>query len=283
MNYVIIGMGYIAPRHLKAIKDTGGTLLAAVDPHDAVGVLDSYFPGCDFFTEFELFDRHCEKLKRDGVTIHYVIVCSPNYLHDAHCRWGLRFGADVICEKPVTIFSRNVDALQRIEEETGKKVFTILQMRLHPDAVKLKERLSSGHYVDLNYVTPRGKWYAQSWKGNEAKSGGIITNIGIHLFDLLLWLFGDMKESYIHENTATQASGVLQLDSAKVMWRLSLDGKTQRSLLIDREPVDLTNGFTELHTKSYEEIIAGRGFGLEEAKKAIELVNKIRCVELQEQ
>jgi UDP-N-acetyl-2-amino-2-deoxyglucuronate dehydrogenase len=221
-----------------------------------------------------------ERLKREGVAIDYVVVCSPNYLHDAHCRFGLRIGANVICEKPVVLNARNVDALMIIEQETGKKVFNILQLRLHPEVIRLKERVSSGHYVDLKYVTPRGKWYFQSWKGDENKSGGIVTNIGIHLFDMLLWVFGECEQWHVHSKLKSSTTGVLTMQKCKAFWSLSVEGAAERFLLIDGKPFDFTNGFTELHTASYNEIIAGRGFELPEAKKAIELVNKLRCVEL---
>ena len=274
-NFAIIGLGYVAPKHLKAIKDVGGNLLAALDKNDSAGILDSYFPDCDFFTEFELFDRHINKLKREGTEINYLVVCSPNYLHDAHCRYGLKTGADVICEKPVVLNARNVDALMEMEKETSKKVNCILQLRLHPEIIKLKDRVTSGHFVDLKYYTPRGKWYGQSWKGDVSKSGGIITNIGIHLFDMLLWVFGECKECFVHFKEAGSAGGVLSFEKGKAHWLLSTEGELQRTLLIDNDPFDFTKGFTELHTRSYEEILAGRGFGLVEARKAIELVNKM--------
>jgi UDP-N-acetyl-2-amino-2-deoxyglucuronate dehydrogenase len=293
-NFVLIGAGgYIAPKHLKAIKDTGNNLLAALDKHDSVGVLDSYFPNADFFTEFERFDRHCEKLRRSGTPVHYVTVCSPNYLHDAHCRFGLRIGADVICEKPVVLNPWNVDALVDIEKETGRKVNTILQLRLLPSLNALREKIVNGpagkkYNIDLKYITARGNWYHTSWKGDLQKSGGITTNIGIHFFDLLLWIFGDVKENIIHQNGIDTASGKLLLEKAEVSWMLSIDGKqlpeevrrkgnrTYRSLVMDGEEIEFSDGFADLHTKSYEEIISGNGFVLSETKNVIQLLHDIR-------
>jgi len=293
-NFVLIGAGgYIAPRHMKAIKDTGNTLLAALDRHDSVGIMDSYFPDADFFTEFERFDRHVEKLKRQGVHTDYVSVCSPNYLHDAHIRFGLRIGADVICEKPVVLNPWNIDALMEIEKETGRNVYTILQLRLHPAIIALREKIKNGpadkkYKVKLHYITSRGHWYHTSWKGDIHKSGGIATNIGVHFFDMLLWIFGDLKESVVHQHTADTASGTLELEKANVEWFLSIDAntlpdeikkegkRTFRTLTIDGDAFEFSEGFTELHTRSYEEIIAGRGFPISETKKAIEVVSKIR-------
>ncbi len=296
-NFALIGAGgYIAPRHMKAIKDTGNNLIAALDKNDSVGILDSYFPEADFFTEFERFDRHLEKLKRQGKKIDFVSVCSPNYLHDAHIRFGLRIGANVICEKPVVLNPWNIDALEEIEKETGNHVFTILQLRLHPAIIALKEKIANAssskmHQVDLQYITSRGNWYQNSWKGDITKSGGIATNIGVHFFDMLIWIFGDVKENNVIEHAKTKAAGSLQLEKATVNWMLSIDpntlpaetkaaGKrTFRRLLIDEDTFEFSDGFTELHTQSYSNIIAGNGFALRETKKSIDLVHKIRTFE----
>lgn len=293
-NFVLIGAGgYIAPRHMKAIKDTGNNLIAALDKNDSVGILDSYFPDADFFTEFERFDRHVEKLRREGIKIDYVSVCSPNYLHDAHIRFGLRIGADVICEKPIVLNPWNIDALAEIEKETGHKVFTVLQLRLHPAIIALKKKVDSAaagtkHKVDLRYVTSRGHWYHASWKGDIQKSGGIATNIGVHFFDILIWIFGNVKENTVTEHNAVNASGKLELEKASVTWMLSIDAnalpdaakiagkRTYRSLTINAEAIEFSDGFTELHTESYNEIIKGRGFLISETKAAIELVHQIR-------
>ncbi len=293
-NFAIIGAGgYIAPRHMKAIKDTGNTLIAALDKHDSVGIMDSYFPEADFFTEFERFDRHLEKLKRQGNKTDFVSVCSPNYLHDAHIRFGLRIGASVICEKPVVLNPWNIDALMEIEKETGGEVFTILQLRLHPAIIALKEKIAAGpadkkYNINLQYITSRGHWYHTSWKGDIEKSGGIATNIGVHFFDMLLWVFGAVKESRVTEHTAQTASGVLELERADINWMLSIDAntlpdeakaagkRTFRTLTIDGEGFEFSDGFTELHTKSYEEILKGNGFRIKETKAAIELVHDIR-------
>ncbi len=293
-NFALIGAaGYIAPRHLKAIKETGNNLIAALDPFDSVGILDSYFPRADFFVEFERFDRHIEKLKRQGVNLDYVSVCSPNYLHDAHIRFGLRHGADVICEKPLVLNPWNVDALAEIEAETGKRIFTILQLRLHPNVIALKKMVDESartkkFEVDLKYITSRGNWYKYSWKGDINKSGGIATNIGVHFFDMLIWIFGGVLETDVKYHELTGASGVIKLERANVRWHLSIDendlpedakkeGKrTFRSILIDQESFEFSEGFTDLHTLCYQNIIAGNGFGLEDSRKAIELVAQIR-------
>ena len=293
-NFALIGAGgYIAPRHMKAIKDTGNNLIAALDKHDSVGILDSYFPEADFFTEFERFDRHIEKLKRQGIKTDFVSVCSPNYLHDAHIRFGLRIGANVICEKPVVLNPWNIDALMEIEKETGNQVFTILQLRLHPAIIALKEKIASlpsgkKHLVDLTYITSRGHWYNASWKGDIQKSGGIATNIGVHFFDMLMWVFGDVVENNVTSHSNQTAAGHLELEKASVNWSLSIDpntlpemikaaGKrTYRTLNIDGEGFEFSEGFTELHTQSYAEIIAGKGFPIPETRKAIELVHQIR-------
>jgi UDP-N-acetyl-2-amino-2-deoxyglucuronate dehydrogenase len=275
---------------MKAIKETGNNLIAAFDPHDSVGILDSYFPDCDFFTEFERLDRHCDKLKRQGIKIDYVVVCSPNYLHDAHIRFGLRIGADVICEKPVVLNPWNVDALIEMEKETGKKVYVIHQLRYHPAVIALKEKIDNSladkiHTVDLQYITPRGNWYQYSWKGDEAKSGGIVTNIGLHFFDVLIWIFGNVKDSTVAVLNRTDASGKLFLEKAEVYWGLSINNrqsqdatinKPARVLTINDEQVEFSNGFTGLHTPVYEGILRGKGVQLYEAMKGISLVHKIR-------
>lgn len=293
-NFALIGAGgYIAPRHMKAIKDTGNNLIAALDKNDSVGIIDSYFPESDFFTEFERFDRHLEKIKRQNTKIDYLTVCSPNYLHDAHIRFGLRIGADVICEKPVVLNPWNIDALEEIEKETGHKVFSILQLRLHPAIVALKEKIDAApankkYAVNLQYITSRGHWYHTSWKGDISKSGGIATNIGVHFFDMLMWIFGEVKENYVTQHTTTTASGILELKKATVKWMLSIDAntlpedvkaagkRTFRTLEIDGDAFEFSEGFTELHTESYRNIIAGKGFPLSENRRAIELVHKIR-------
>ena len=293
-NFALIGAaGFIAPRHLKAIKETGNNLVAALDKHDNVGILDSYFPEADFFTEFERFDRHLDKLKRKGEKIDYITICSPNYLHDAHIRYALRYGADAICEKPLVLNSWNLDGLTEIERETDKKVYTILQLRLHPGIIALREKIKNGprdkvYDIDLQYMTSRGHWYHSSWKGDISKSGGIATNIGIHFFDMLMWVFGDVKKNEVIKHDGDHASGQLQLEQANVKWFLSINydhipkdvkekGKrTYRSLTIEGEEIEFSDGFTDLHTKSYEDILRGNGFGAGEARKSIELVNQIR-------
>ncbi len=293
-NFVLVGAGgYIAPRHMKAIKDTNNNLLAALDKHDSVGILDSYFPNADFFTEFERFDRHIEKLKRQGIHTDYVSVCSPNYLHDAHIRFGLRIGADVICEKPLVLNPWNLEALMEIEGETKQKVYTILQLRLHPAVIALRERIRNGpadkkYDIQLTYITSRGHWYHTSWKGDIQKSGGIATNIGVHFFDMLLWIFGDVKENIVNEHSAETASGRLELEKASVNWFLSIDAntlpddvkkagkRTFRSLTVDGDEFEFSEGFTELHTHSYEEVLKGNGFRLTETLPSIKLVHQIR-------
>ncbi len=293
-NFVLIGVGgYIAPRHMKAIKDTGNNLLAALDKHDSVGIIDSYFPDAEFFTEFERFDRHVEKLKRQGTKIDYVSVCSPNYLHDSHIRFGLRIGADVICEKPIVLNPWNIDSLLDIEKETGKNVYSILQLRIHPAIIALKEKIDAApankkFEIDLKYFTSRGHWYHTSWKGDIQKSGGIATNIGVHFFDMLMWIFGDVKENTVLEHGLETASGKLELEKATVNWLLSIDAnkipqlakdsgkKTYRTLSIDGNEFEFSEGFTELHTDSYKQILAGNGFPLIETRRAIELVSEIR-------
>lgn len=295
-NFALIGAaGYIAPRHMKAIKDTGNNLIAAFDPFDSVGIIDSHFPEADFFTEFERFDRHLEKLKRKGTPIDYVSICSPNYLHDAHIRFGLRLGADVICEKPIVLNPWNVNALMDLEKEYPGRIFNILQLRLHKSVIALKEKINKGskdkiYDVDLQYYTSRGKWYHHSWKGDINKSGGIATNIGVHFFDMLQWIFGDVIENKVHEHGKAKASGFLRFQKAKVNWILSVDynnipeairktgARTYRSIKIGEDEFEFSGGFTELHTKSYQHILNGNGFGIEDVKKAIEIVYNIRNI-----
>ncbi|MEN9326595.1 MAG: hypothetical protein RI943_1016 [Bacteroidota bacterium] len=293
-RFALIGAaGYIAPRHMKAIKDNGGSLIAAYDPYDGVGIMDSNFPDADFFTEFERFDRHIDLLKRNNTPIDYVSICSPNYLHDSHIRFGLKNGCNVICEKPLVLNPWNLDALNEIEQETGKKVNTILQLRLHPAIIELREKIINGpndmiYDVDLNYITSRGKWYHHSWKGDISKSGGIATNIGVHFFDMLTWIFGDLEKVKVISQDSETAIGELYLQKARIKWMLSIDyeqipldirmtGKrTYRTLKIEGTELEFSDGFTELHTNSYREILNGNGFGLIDCRKAIEIVSQIR-------
>lgn len=293
-KFALIGAaGYIAPRHMRAIKDTSNVLLAAVDKNDSVGIIDSYFPQAAFFTEFERFDRHIDKLKRQKQSIDYVSICSPNYLHDSHIRFGLRNGADVICEKPIVLNPWNIEALEDIEKETGKAIYNILQLRLHKSIVALKEKVDNGpadkvYDFDLTYQTSRGNWYYTSWKGDNSKSGGIATNIGVHFFDMLGWIFGDLKENKVHIHTHDRAAGYLEFEKARVRWFLSINydtipdkvkatGKrTYRSITIDGEEIEFSDGFTELHTMSYKDILQGGGFRIGAARKAIEIVHDIR-------
>lgn len=297
-NFAVIGVGgYIAPRHLRAIRDTGNRLIAAVDQKDSVGVLDQYSFDVKFFTEIERFDRHLEKLRRgpDEGRAHYVSVCSPNYLHDAHCRLALRVGADVICEKPLVINPWNFDALQELEAETHHRINTVLQLRVHPSLIQLKESLAQQggqHEVELTYITSRGPWYHVSWKGHEDKSGGIATNIGVHFFDLLLWLFGPMQGIRVYHADDNRMSGFIELERARVRWFLSVDkedlplqaktaGKTTfRSITVDGKEIEFSEGFTDLHTRVYEETLAGRGFGIVDARPSIELTYAIRTAQL---
>ena len=290
----MIGVGgYVAPRHLKAIKETGNELIAAYDKNDSVGIMDSYFPRASFFTEYELFDRHNNFIKSTGRNIDYLSVCSPNYLHDAHTRYGLRLGADVICEKPVVLSPGNIDSLIDIERETGHKAYTIFQLRLHPSVRELKARVENGpkdkiYDVDLTYITPRGYWYYASWKGNVQKSGGVATNIGVHFYDMLSWVFGPVQRSVVHVATHDRVAGYLELRQARVRYFLSINGdhlpdearaqgKTSyRAILVDGSEFEFSNGFTDLHTRSYEEVLAGRGFRIEEAKECIQTVYDIR-------
>jgi UDP-N-acetyl-2-amino-2-deoxyglucuronate dehydrogenase len=295
-HFALIGAaGYIAPRHMHAIKETGNELIAALDPSDSVGIIDSYFPGADFFTEFERFDRHIDKLHRanDERRVHYVSICSPNYLHDSHVRFALRSGADAICEKPLVLNPWNIDGLLEIERATGNRVNTILQLRLHPAIRELRERVrgerrATKHEVDLAYVTSRGHWYLQSWKGDAKKSGGIATNIGVHFFDMLHFIFGALQENVVHHSSDTKAAGYLEYENARVRWFLSIDvedvpaaqsgagQRTYRSITVDGNEIEFSGGFTDLHVRSYEEILAGRGFGLEDNRTAIETVATIR-------
>lgn len=297
-NFALIGAaGYVAPKHLQAIKNTNNTLLAALDKFDSVGVLDSYFPNADFFVEFERFDRHLEKLKRQkGIPIDYVSICTPNYLHDSHIRMALRRGANAICEKPLVLNPWNIYPLLEIEQESGKKVNTILQLRLHPSIIHLKKEIENApkdkiYDIDLTYLTSRGSWYNNSWKGEISKSGGIATNIGIHFFDMLIWIFGEVTNNIVHRHDPFHAAGFLELKRAKVRWFLSIDydkipesiklqnQRTYRSITVDGKEIEFSSGFTELHIRSYEKILDGRGFGLQDAKPAIQLVHDIRNAE----
>jgi UDP-N-acetyl-2-amino-2-deoxyglucuronate dehydrogenase len=301
LNFALIGAaGYIAPRHMKAIKDTGNKLIAALDPYDGVGIMDSYFPESDFFIEPERFDRHLDKLRRESMMstehnrkIDFVSICSPNYMHDSHIRLALRNDAHAICEKPVVLNPWNIDALNVIQQETGRNVYTIFQVRLHPAIIALRERIISGpadkrYNLDLTYVTSRGKWYQRSWKGDKEKSGGIATNIGVHFFDLLSWVFGEPGMNRVHVLEADKAGGFLELEKADIRWFLSLDyndipdsykkqGKrTYRSLSLEGEEIEFSDGFTDLHTESYKQIIEGKGYGLMDARSSISIVQQIR-------
>ncbi len=293
-NFALTGLaGYIAPRHLQAIRDTANVLVAAVDPHDSVGIIDSYFPRAAFFTEYERFDRHLEKLYRKSETdrVHYVSVCSPNHLHDAHIRTALRIGAHAICEKPLVLKPRNLDLLEELEAESEGTVNTILQLRVHPSLVALRERIerSDGRrQVRLTYVTSRGRWYGYSWKGEPAKSGGVATNIGVHFFDLLMWLFGTPERSEVHLSQPEKMGGAMVLPGADVEWFLSLDADdlpggadgeqmTHRSITVDGEEVEFSGGFRDLHTRVYERTLAGNGFRISDARPAIELVDRLRA------
>lgn len=297
-NFALIGAGgYIAPRHMKAIKDTGNNLIAALDRFDSVGVIDSYFPDADFFVEFERFDRHIDKLSRKRVKLDYVSVATPNYLHDSHIRFGLRHGADVICEKPLVLNPYNIDSLMQFEKETGKHVYNILQLRLHPNIIALREKVRNAPRdkkfdLDLTYITSRGHWYYTSWKGDLSKSGGIATNIGVHFYDMLTWVFGSVQQNVVHVHTHDRAAGFLELERARVRWFLSINydtipeniratGKrTYRSLQMEGEEIEFSDGFTDLHTKSYEQILKGEGYGLAEAIPAIQIVYDIRHAHL---
>ncbi|MGD9685457.1 MAG: Gfo/Idh/MocA family oxidoreductase [Desulfobacter sp.] len=299
-NFALIGVGgYIAPRHLQAIKDTGNRLVAALDVNDSVGILDRFFPDVPFFTEFERFDRFADKLRRqaDGRQIDYVSICSPNYLHDAHIRFALRIGADAICEKPLVLNPWNLDALQQMEQESGRKVNTILQLRVHPSLVALHDelkrtpKLSEKYEVTLTYITSRGPWYLNSWKGNQEKAGGVATNIGIHFFDLLIWLFGAVQQNEVHYTDNLKTGGVIELERARVKWFLSIDRNdlpesathcglsTFRSITVDGKEIEFSEGFTDLHTMVYQRTLDGNGFGLTDARPAIELAHTIRTTQ----
>jgi len=293
-NFALIGIaGYIAIRHLKAIKETGNTLVAALDKFDSVGFIDSYFPDADFFVEFERFDRHIDKLRRAGKKVDYISICSPNYLHDSHIRFALRNEAHAICEKPVVLNPWNIDAISEYEKQTGKKVFNVLQLRYHPSILELKQKIDNSppdkiHDIDLSYITSRGNWYHFSWKGDVHKSGGIATNIGVHFFDMLTWIFGDVKENIVQVLNEDKAAGYLVLKKARVRWFLSIDfddipehikkngQRTYRSIEVDGEEIEFSHGFTDLHTATYTEILKGNGFGMEDSKSGIETVYTIR-------
>ena len=295
-TFALIGAaGYVAPRHMRAISETGNTLVAALDINDSVGIIDSHFPDADFFTEFERFDRHIYLLTRGGGHLDYVSICSPNFLHDSHSRFALRSGADAICEKPLVLNPWNLDRLQEAEGESGNRIYTILQLRLHPSIKALREEVRAAadsgnkHEVDLTYITSRGKWYHFSWKGDEKKSGGIATNIGVHFYDMLHYIFGDLQENIAHYVDDSTASGYLEYEHARVRWFLSVDRShlpksaidenksTFRSITVDGKEIEFSGGFTDLHTESYKEILAGRGFGIEENRVAIETVAAIRA------
>lgn len=293
-NFVLIGAaGFIAPRHMRAIRETGNNLVAALDKNDSVGIIDSHFPETSFFTEFERFDRYVSKLMHEGTPIDYVSVCTPNYLHDAHIRFGLRIGADVVCEKPLVLNPWNLEALREIEEQSGRTVHTILQLRLHPVIQELKrkvERTPSGKIfdVDLSYITSRGNWYYTSWKGNKEKSGGIATNIGIHFFDMLHWIFGEVKDNVVHLHTHDRAAGYIEFEKARVRWFLSINydtipeaiklsgARTYRCITIDDQELEFSEGFTDLHTLSYQSILQGDSYGLHDAAPAVEIAHSIR-------
>jgi UDP-N-acetyl-2-amino-2-deoxyglucuronate dehydrogenase len=293
-NFAIIGVGgYIAIRHLRAIKETGNNLLASLDPGDSVGIIDSFFPESNFFVEFERFDRHIDKLRRNDTLIDYVSICSPNYLHDSHIRFALRSGANAICEKPLVLNPWNVDALAEIEKESNSNIYNILQLRLHPSIIELKNKIAAGpkekiYDIELAYITSRGKWYHISWKGDIHKSGGIATNIGVHFFDMLIWIFGSVKQNIVHMLKPDKAAGYLDLERARIKWFLSLDyddipekvkmqgARTYRSITIDNEEIEFSGGFTDLHTTSYQKILNGNGFPLIDAKPSIETVYTIR-------
>ncbi|MCX7696310.1 MAG: Gfo/Idh/MocA family oxidoreductase [Bacteroidales bacterium] len=291
-NFALIGAaGYIAPRHMKAIKETGNKLVAVLDPYDGIGIIDSYFPEADYFSEPERFDRHLYKLRKTENKIHYVSICSPNYLHDAHIRLSLRNEAHAICEKPLVLNPWNLDALAELQEETGYHIYNILQLRLHPAIQELKKQIDQSqqekHTVDLIYITSRGKWYAWSWKGDEKKSGGIATNIGIHFFDMLIWIFGKVKHHEVYLYESSKAAGYMELEKAQINWFLSIDAqdlppnlscnkRTYRSIIVDGKEIEFSEGFTDLHTESYRNILAGNGFGIEDVRPSIELTYLIR-------
>ncbi|MBO5850584.1 MAG: Gfo/Idh/MocA family oxidoreductase [Paludibacteraceae bacterium] len=293
-NFALIGAaGYIAPRHLKAIKDTNNKLVAAYDKFDSVGIMDSYFPEAAFFTELELFDRHCTKLKSTSEKLDFVSICTPNYLHDSHMRYSLRLGADVICEKPLVLNPWNLDSLVKIEQETGHKIYTILQLRLHPSIIALKQKVENAPKdkifdIDLTYITSRGNWYYTSWKGDVRKSGGIATNIGVHFYDMLQWIFGEVGQNIVHVASHDRCAGFLELKKARVRYFLSINAnnlpenavqgekRTYRTISIDGEEFEFSQGFTELHTESYKQILAGNGFGVKDTYESIKIVHEIR-------
>ena len=293
-NFALIGAaGYIAPRHMMAIKATNNNLLAALDKFDSVGIIDSYFPNADFFTEFERFDRHIDKMRRSGEKIDFVSIATPNYLHDSHIRFALRQGADAICEKPLVLNPWNVDALEEIENESESNIYNILQLRLHPSIIALKEKIEAGdpekiYEIDLSYITSRGNWYNTSWKADIHKSGGVATNIGVHFFDMLSWIFGKVEKNVVHVNEANKSGGFLQLERARVRWFLSIDyndlpteikaagQRTYRSITVEGDEIEFSGGFTDLHTLSYENILAGNGFRIAQARNSIQTVHTIR-------
>lgn len=300
-NFALVGAaGYIAPRHMKAIKDTGNRLVAALDKNDSVGIIDSYFPESDFFVEFERFDRHLDLLKRKGTSIDYVSIATPNYLHDSHIRFALKHGAHAICEKPLVLNPHNIDALEVVQNETGMQVYNILQLRLHPSIIALRDKVKKEisenpgkrYDVDLTYLTSRGHWYFTSWKGDDKKSGGIATNIGVHFYDMLGFIFGDLKSNEVHLKNDDVNAGYLEFDHARVRWFLSVNydyipeevkrsgQRTYRSITVDGEEIEFSGGFTDLHTLSYQHILTGQGFGLNEARKSIEIVSQIRSLGL---
>jgi UDP-N-acetyl-2-amino-2-deoxyglucuronate dehydrogenase len=293
ISFALIGAaGYVAPRHMRAIKAVGGDLRVAFDPNDSVGIIDSHFPQAAFFTEFERFDRHIDKLRRRKERIDHIAICSPNYLHDAHVRFALRSGSNAICEKPLVLNPWNIDGLAEIERETGRRVSTILQLRLHPAILALKEKMAASnarHVCDLTYITSRGNWYYASWKGDEAKSGGVATNIGVHFFDMLSFVFGPLREQTAHIRDASRAAGTLSFEKADVRWFLSIDARdlpasvqgsktTYRSITVDGDEVEFSEGFTDLHTRSYESILAGEGYGLSDVRPCIEIVSAFRSM-----
>lgn len=293
-KFSLIGSsGYIAQRHLKAIRDVGGDLLSAYDTHDSAGILDQYFANVDFFTEFERYDRHLDKIRRLQRKIDYLTICSPNYFHDSHIRFGLRNKADVICEKPIVLNPWNIDALLDIEKESDNRIYSILQLRLHPSIITFKNKIDNGpkdkiYDIDITYLTSRGNWYYTSWKGDVQKSGGIATNIGVHFFDMLSWIFGEVKTNSVHVHTHDRASGYLEFNQARVRWFLSINydtipeeikrngDRTYRSIKIEGEELEFSGGFTDLHTESYKQILAGKGFGISETRQSIEIVHDIR-------
>ena len=297
-SFALIGVaGFVAPRHLRAIKDTGGKLIAAFDPSDSVGIMDSHFPDARFFTEFERFDRYVDRLAREGHKLDFVSICSPNYLHDAHVRFALRSGADAICEKPLVLNPHNIDALADLERATGRRIHTILQLRLHPAIIALRDKFAADkscaiHDVDLTYITSRGRWYYVSWKGDDAKSGGIATNVGVHFFDMLSFIFGPLKKNSVHHRAVDCAGGYLEYEKARVRWFLSINARdvpktsaenarTFRSITVDGKEIEFSEGFTDLHTRSYQEIMAGRGFPLDDVRPSIETVSKIRTAQVE--